>query len=132
MDSNGVCPGRTPKKPSAPGISTSSTVSFTSSRSADTICSCRCVGRATLVSPRLSRLTALRLGDDFVYRAHHVEILLRDGVVLSFGDFPEPADRIRDCDVLAFETGELLCDEERLRQEFLNLSCTRHRQLVVL
>src|SRR5207249_7272398 len=34
-------------------------------------------------------------------------------------------------DVLAFETGELLRDEERLRQKSLNLARARYRQLVV-
>ena len=44
--SSGVCPGSTPKYPSAPGISTSSTCSWTSGRSGVTICRSMCVGWA--------------------------------------------------------------------------------------
>ena len=52
-------------------------------------------------------------------------------VVLSFGDLLKPLDRLGDGYVLALESRELLGDEERLRQEPLNLARARDRQLVV-
>src|SRR5258705_108897 len=83
-------------------ISTSSTVSFTSDRSAETISSCIRVGIA--IAP-LRRLALLELRDHFVDRAGHVEILLRDLVVLAFDDLLEAADRVRNRHVLPLEAG---------------------------
>ena len=51
--------------------------------------------------------------------------------MLAFDDLLETADGVGDRHVLALETGELLGDEEGLRQEFLELARARHRQLVV-
>src|SRR5205814_3305467 len=96
-----------------------STVSFTSDRSAETICSCIRVGIA--IAP-LCRFALLELRDHFVDRAGHVEILLRDLVVLAFDDLLEAADRVRNLHVLPLDAGELLRDEERLRQELLQRS----------
>ena len=43
----------------------------------------------------------------------------------------EALDRVFDLDVLALQTGELLADRERLREETLDLTRTRNGQLVV-
>ena len=51
--------------------------------------------------------------------------------MLAFDDLLEAADRVGDRHVLAFEAGELLRDEERLRQELLDLARARHGELVV-
>src|SRR5439155_26271065 len=82
--------------------------------------------QSRIPNPVLSRLPLAELVDHFVDRAHHVEILFWDFVVLALDDLLEPADRVGDGDVLAFEPGELLRDEERLRQELLNLARTRY------
>ena len=58
-----------------------------------------------------------RLLDGLFDRADHVERLLRQVVVLAFDDLLEALDRVGDRHVLALEAGELLGDEERLRQE---------------
>src|SRR5205085_3729786 len=79
----------------------------------------------------LRRLTLAELLDDLVDGARHVEVLLRDLVVLAFDDFLEPADGVGDGHVLALEAGELLRDEERLREEPLDLARPRDGQLVV-
>src|SRR4051794_7010957 len=108
----GVCPGSTPKYPSVPGISTSSTCSFTSSLSGVTICNSIEVGNAIYVLPTLPLCHLLRFRERFVDRADHVERLLGHGVVLAVDDFLEALDRIGDRHVLAGKTGELLRDEE--------------------
>ena len=97
--SSGACPGRTPKYPSAPGISTSSTVSFTSIRSAETICSCSFVGSTG--GPWPPYFSAPSPCDHIIDRARHVEVLLRNVVVLALDDFLEAADCVRDLHVLA-------------------------------
>src|SRR4029453_16563063 len=135
--SKGVCPGKTPKYPSAPGISTSSTCSLTSMRSADTIWSWRWEGKdMTLVNlrllPSLSRLAFTEPFDHVFDRPRHPEILLRDLVVLAIHDFLEAANRVGNHDVLAIKTSELLGNEEGLREELLNLPRARHRELVLL
>ena len=81
--------------------------------------------------PRLTALALLELREDFVDRARQVEVLLGNLVVLAFDDLLEAADRVGDRHVLAFEAGELLRDEERLRQELLDLARARHGELVV-
>ena len=74
----------------------------------------------------------LRLLDRFLDRADHVEGLLRHVVVLAVDDLPEARDRVGNRHVLAGDARELLGDEERLRQELLDLAGARHRQLVLL
>src|SRR5260221_1176911 len=125
----GVCPGSTPKYPSVPGISTSSTGARTSSLSGVTICSSIDVGNA--ISPLLPLRHLVRFGQRLFDRANHVEGLLGDGVVLAVHDLLEALDRLRDGHVLAGETCELLRDEERLGEEPLDLARARDRQLVL-
>src|SRR5918993_3680067 len=75
-------------------------------------------------------LECLRLGDRFIDRADQVERLFRHAVVLAFRNFLEALDGFFDRHVLAFEARELRRDEERLRQEPLNLARARYRKLV--
>jgi hypothetical protein len=58
-------------------------------------------------------------------RADHVEGLLGQLVVLAVEDLAEAADRVLELHVLAGRAGELLGDEERLRQEALDLAGAR-------
>src|SRR5687767_11681010 len=53
-------------------------------------------------------------------RSLQQEGLLRNVVVLSFDDFLEAADGVGNLHVLARNAGELLGDEERLREEALD------------
>src|SRR5690348_14677578 len=123
MPSSGVCPGRIPRYPSAPGSSTSSTVSRTSILSGVTTSISSSFGRAIVVP-----LLHLRgVGPHILDAAGHVERLLRHVVVLAFGDFLEAADGVGDGHVLALAARELLGHEERLRQELLDLARARHR-----
>src|SRR5712692_7700651 len=64
-------------------------------------------------------------------RAHHVESLLRQIVVLSLEDLREAAHRVGDLHVLALASRETLRDAERLREESLDLASARNRLLVV-
>src|SRR5687768_7387680 len=125
--SSGVWPGRTPKYPSDPGSCTSSTCSLTSARSGVTISSVSLVGSAI----SSGGLHAAALFDRFVNRPDHVERLLRQIVVLAVDDLLEALHRVGNLHVLALEAGELLGDEEGLRQEPLDLARTRHGELVV-
>src|SRR3954451_10773579 len=111
-----------------PGISTSSTCSWTIIRSGATICSSSDVGNAT--SPSAFHLLCLLHG--FFDRAHHVERLLREVIVLAVHNLTEAADGVGDRHVLAGEAGELLGDEERLRQEALDAARPADGQLVFL
>src|SRR5215210_4150929 len=79
----------------------------------------------------LGALPLRRLGDDIVNRSGEEEILLVDAVVLAFDDLLEAANRLGDWHVLTVDPGELLRDEERLRQEPLNLARARYREPVV-
>ncbi|HEV3483810.1 MAG TPA: hypothetical protein VG106_00270, partial [Vicinamibacterales bacterium] len=65
-------------------------------------------------------------------RSLEKERLLRNLVVFAFDDLFETADGVGDLHVLAFHPGELLGDEERLRQEPLDAPRAAHRQLVLL
>src|SRR6478609_9577887 len=121
---SGTWPGSTPNSPSAPGAVTSSTsVSMTAPR-----------GVVSENRTRVLRflLELLGLGAHVVDAALHVERLLRQVVALAVGDLLEAGDRVLDLDVLAGRARERLGDEERLRQEALDLAGARHRQLVVL
>src|SRR6187399_515370 len=118
-----------PSSPWTPGSVTSFTVSWTSGRSGVTISSVRCVGRAIPSSSGVAHL--LGRGEDVLDAAGHVERALRDVVVLAVDDLLEALDRVGDRHVLALQAGELLGDEERLREEPLDLAGPGHRQLVV-
>src|SRR5262245_24626155 len=69
--------------------------------------------------------------DDVLDRAHHVEGLLGQVVVLALDDLAEAADGLGQRNVDALESRELLGDVERLRQEALDLAGARHREFVV-
>src|SRR5687768_17797197 len=132
----GVCPGSTPKYPSAPGSCTSSTSAVTRARSGVTISSVSFVGNAicSLAAcrpQRSGRLHAPAFFDRFLDRSDQIEGLLRQIVVLAVDDFLEALDRVGNLHVLAFDAGELLRHEERLRQEPLQLPGARHRELVL-
>src|SRR2546423_2955881 len=64
--------------------------------------------------------------------ADHVEGLFGQVVVFAVNDLLEAADGVGDLDEFAFEAGELLRDEEGLREEALNLARARDDQLVLL
>src|SRR4030095_4723955 len=121
--SSGACPGRTPKEPSLPGRTLSSTCCAASRRSGVTI------SRSILLG---SILHLLRPFEDLFDAADHVERLLRHLVVLAVDDLTEAPDGVLDRHVLPLDAGELLGDEEGLRQEALDLARPRHHQLVVL
>src|ERR1043165_5450715 len=63
--------------------------------------------------------------------ADHVESLFGQVVVLAVDDFLKAADGVGSLDELALEAGELLGDEEGLREEALNLARARDDQLVI-
>src|ERR1700730_10239310 len=81
--------------------------------------------------PLLRCFQLLRRLQHFINRAFHVKRLLGDIVVLAFVDFLEALYRVRDFNVAAGRAGELLGDVERLRQEALDFSCSRHANLLV-
>src|SRR5690242_13682523 len=116
-----------PSSPSTPGSVTSSTVSWTSGRSGVTISSVSLVGSAISRSSGLLHL--LGGGEHVLDAAGHVEGALRDVVVLALDDFLEALDGVGDRHVLALQAGELLGDEERLREEPLQLARTGDRDL---
>src|SRR2546421_2555523 len=66
-----------------------------------------------------------------VDRAHHVEGLLRQIVVLALEDLLEAAHSLASGHVLAFATGEPLGDAEGLGEKALNLARPRHRLFVI-
>src|ERR1700694_4780947 len=70
------------------------------------------------------------VSDDFVDRPLEEERALGHLVVLAVDDLLEAADRLGDRHVGAGRPGELLGDEERLREEALDLARALHRQLV--
>ncbi|ABA50504.1 hypothetical protein BURPS1710b_0178 [Burkholderia pseudomallei 1710b] len=75
-------------------------------------------------------LDLLGLLEGFVDRADHVERLFRQVVALAVDDHLEAADRFLQRHVLARRAREHFGDVERLRQETLDLTCARNRQLV--
>src|SRR5688572_32467505 len=85
--------------------------------------------------PAMARSPAaelLGLLDGFLDRADHVERGLGQRVVLAFQDLLEAAHRVLALHELARRAGELLGDEERLRQEPLDAARARDRLLVVV
>src|SRR6185503_21302104 len=107
----------------------SSTGSRSSRPSGVTISSSSDVGSA--ISPSLP-LHRLRLLEDVLDGAGHVERLLRQVVELAVHDLLEAPDRVLERDVLAGGSGEHLGDVERLRQELLDLARARDGLLVLL
>src|SRR2546423_684642 len=65
-------------------------------------------------------------------RADHVERLLGHVVAFAVHDLAKALDRVGDLHVTAFETRELLGDEEGLGEEALDLARARYDELVFL
>src|SRR5215469_13030720 len=149
----GAWPGRIPKYPSFPGICISSATSRTTSFSGVTISNWKvfaigrwasAVGLLVCASWSTSNHERPRLGScgsgfqllgclqHLVNRALHVKGLLGNFIVLAFHNSAEAFHRIRDLHVSAGRSGKLLGHVERLGQESLNLSGTRHRQFLLL
>src|SRR3954469_6864942 len=124
--SSGVWPGSTPKYPSAPGISTSSTCSWTMRRSGVTIWRSMCAGSA--IGLRAFHLVGLL--DCLFDRPDHVERLLRQMVPLAGDNLLEAADGVGNRHVLPGQPGELLADEKWLRHEALDAPGAADGQLV--
>src|ERR1041384_4018705 len=80
----------------------------------------------------LSRGRGLAVGGHLVDAALHVEGALGEVVVLAVEDLAEASHRLAHRHVLAAATGELLGDEERLREEALDLACPGNRLLVLV
>src|SRR4051812_17917866 len=126
----GKWPGRTPNSPCTLGAVTSSTVSA----------SARPFG-VTISSSILSAILLLRLlhevdglGLHLLDVADEVEGLLRVLliiVVLAGEDFLEARDRLLQRDIFARRARELRGDEERLREEALDLARARDDDLVL-
>src|SRR5206468_634155 len=123
---NAAWPGRTPKYPWRPGTTISSAVSATTSR----------VGVATSSVRRSATLAGLGELLGLLHRladvAHHVEGLLRELVVLALDDLLEALRGVGDLHVPARRARELLGDEERLREEALDLPRAGDDQLVLV
>src|SRR5258708_2553347 len=127
--------GRMPASPETVGTVTESTSASRARRSGVTISnlSISCYANAQLrdnascilhtALPRLgSRWHLLRLLSGLLDRADHVKRLLRHVVAFALENLAKAFDRIFDFYVLALETGELLTDEKRLREETLDLA----------
>src|SRR6185369_4748978 len=143
---SGACPGRIPRYPSAPGICSSSTCSFTTSFSGVTISSWKVSAiRSTMAGSDPSTCERLEskarflrrllhlLGSfqHFFNRPLHVESLFGDIVVLTFHNVAESFYRIRDLHVTSRGSRELLRHVERLRQEALHFASSSDGQLLV-
>src|SRR3972149_3026767 len=76
-------------------------------------------------------LQCLRLLPRLFDRAHHVEGLLGEMVVLASDDALETLDGVLERHVLALLAGEVLGHREGLRQEALDLARPRHGELVL-
>src|SRR5215831_430114 len=80
-----------------------------------------------------SRLLALRRAlDDVFDRSGHVEMDLGDVVVLALEDLLKAANRVLERNGAPWAACERLADVEGLREELLDLTRARHRQLVVV
>src|SRR2546430_1736061 len=152
---SGMWRGRMPSSPSAPGATTKSASPLKRRPSTVTMSTCSLfsanlslalggrirfgflagVGfgflRLRFLLLRRARL-ALGGGHGPADGADHVEGLLRQVVVLPLEDLAEAADRLFQGHVLAGPVGEDLGDEERLREETLDLARPRDQHLVVL
>src|SRR5919106_92156 len=102
-----------PRYPSEPGTTISSTSSRMSERSGVTISRFSFVGSA-IDGSALGGLHTLGFFNRFLDRAHQVERLLRQIVVLALGNLLEATNCVGNRDVLALEARELFGDEERL------------------
>src|SRR5947208_10185649 len=96
-------------------------------RSGDTSSTWRATTATSLVRRQRAGLLPRALGV-----AHVEEGLLGQVVELAVDQQLERLDRLVDGDVDALQAGELLADEERLRQEALHLAGPLHDDLVLL
>src|SRR5918997_444588 len=92
------------------------------------------LGLALLFGPFFLLFAAQAPGllDSLIYVADEVEGLLGKLIVPTLDDLLERADRVLKLDKLALEAGELLGDEERLREEALEPARPAHDDLVLL
>src|SRR5919204_471128 len=158
--SSGICRGRIPSSPAAPGATTKSASPL--KRRPSTVTMSTCSLFATL-SLRLLRLLRLRLGPlilplpllllglrlrllrlllpaalasgrlhRLVDGSHHVEGLLGQLIVLAVQDLAKTSDRFLERHILPRPIGENLGDEEGLREEPLDLAGAGDQQLVIL
>src|SRR5437763_3712856 len=119
--------GSTPSSPSAPGTIT------ISARPSNTRPSGVRISQSSSAIARLrGRLHLLGLGDDLIDAALEEERLLGDLVVLAVEDLREAAGGVLELHVFAVATREHGGDEERLRQEALDLARPGDRQPVVV
>src|SRR3954454_13629913 len=118
----GAWRGSTPSSPSEPGTTTIST------RPSKTRPSGVRISQSSSAMGSDACIHLLGRGDHLVDAALQEEGLLGHVVVLAFEDLVEPADCVLELDVLAVAAGEHRRDEERLRQEALDLAGPRHRQ----
>src|ERR1700737_5080924 len=77
------------------------------------------------------RRELLALLDGFFDGADHVERRFRQMIVLAFADGAKTLDGVGEVDELAGRSREDFGDEERLRQEALDLAGAGHRDLVL-
>src|SRR6516225_6825195 len=131
----GTWPGSTPNSPGAVTSSTSRSRIAPRGVVRESFICLSTSDLAFRLSPSgLRRLLLELLGP----RAHvvddalHVERLFGEVVALAVDDLLEARDGVLDLDVLAGRAGERLGDEERLREEALDLARARHGDLVVL
>src|SRR5688500_5315214 len=90
----------------------------------------RLIPHPSSVIPSLSRCHCRGLLDRFFDGSHHVKSLLRKIIMLTVDNLAETSDGVFQFHVLSFQTGKLGRNEERLREEALNLARARNNQLV--
>src|SRR5882757_3800827 len=80
---------------------------------------------------RCFRRELLALLDGFFDGAYHVKRRFRQMIVLAFADGAKTLDGVGEVDALARRSRKHFGDEERLRQEALDLAGARYRDLVL-
>src|SRR5574344_2812563 len=145
---SGVCLGKMPSSPASPGNATKraapekmdSSALTTSTwmvfilgllRKSETVL-CKARSARNALHPAIHHLGSQLLGlfEGFVDGTDHVERLLGQMVALTGNDHLETTDGFGQRHVLARSAGKHFSHVERLRQETLNLTSTRHSQLV--
>src|SRR6476619_272780 len=119
--------GSTPSSPSAPG-----TITISARPSKTRPSGVRISQSSSAIARLRGRLHLLRLGDHLIDAALEEEGLLGDVVVLALEDLVEATDRVLERHILAVATGEHRGDEDRQRQEALELAGPGDRQAVVV
>src|SRR5690606_1177647 len=123
--SSGARPGRMPISPSKAGSETDFTSTARTSRSGVTTDRRKVPAIGSVLHP-------LGLGGRFLDRADVHERLVGQVIPLAVAQLLERADGVLALAVDPLEAGELLGDEERLRQKALDLARPADDQLVVL